>query len=131
MEFKPRHAQPFTVEQAVLLDPFVITAEIARLQNSLAHLRDTQQQLQESVDSADPPDPEISQAIEENNVVILSQEERVSMLRLALELKGLVNQSNPHYDSPLPPSPSPTSNTVLAAEESRRVDLGANDGIFL
>ncbi|KAF8517773.1 hypothetical protein JB92DRAFT_2143470 [Gautieria morchelliformis] len=34
MEYKPRHIQPFSVEQAALLEIPVITTEIARLQNS-------------------------------------------------------------------------------------------------
>ena len=86
MEYKPLHTQPFTVEQAALLELSVITAggcilkylyhdltpliEIARLQNSLEHLRDTQQQLQENVESEENCDPVILQAFEENKVVM-------------------------------------------------------------
>ncbi|KAF8517771.1 hypothetical protein JB92DRAFT_2809546, partial [Gautieria morchelliformis] len=105
MEYKPRHVQPFSVEQAALLEIPVITTEIARLQNSLEHLRDTQQQLQESVGAEEHPDPIILQALDENKTVIASQEERVSMLRLALELKGLARHTNAHYDVARPPDP--------------------------
>ena len=44
------------------------TAEIARLQNSLSHLKSTQEQLKEANDEC--PDPEFEQAIKENENVM-------------------------------------------------------------
>ena len=80
MEYTPRYPQPFTFWQAVQLDVPIITegtraitvkvgilrylSEIARLQNSLVHLRETQQSLQEAID--DTRDPDFMQALEEN-----------------------------------------------------------------
>lgn len=91
MNYKPRYPQPFTLTEAVSLDVSVITegwllvvlwslsdkslscfAEIARLQNSLQHLRQTQQGLREYLESELPgnADPEISKALEENEAVM-------------------------------------------------------------
>lgn len=85
----------------------VLTAEISRLQNSLAHLRNTQEQLREAQEES--PDPEFERAIQENEDVMYvlsvaygsattnvglrrcfsgSQEERISILRIALAEKG-------------------------------------------
>ncbi|GJE84220.1 hypothetical protein PsYK624_002960 [Phanerochaete sordida] len=87
MEYTPRYPQPFTLAEAVGLDVSTITEEIARLQNSLARLRATQAQLKEAL--AEAPDPDFSKAVEENEVTIGSQDERVSILRLALAEKGV------------------------------------------
>ena len=128
MEYTPRHRQPFSLPQAILLDVPIIAegpcyhqacdahvwvggidasslyTEISRLQNSLVHLKETQKQLREYI--LDSPDPDISQAIEENvevmyelrslNLCVLlsplysaSQEERIIMLKLALTHKGV------------------------------------------
>lgn len=43
-------------------------AEITRLQNSLAHLRSTQEQLREAHEES--PDPDFEQAIQENEDVM-------------------------------------------------------------
>jgi hypothetical protein len=90
--------------------------EITRLQNSLKHLKSTQAELREALES--PPDPDISQALEENNVVMSvscpscfhlfvprptlwlhrgSQEERIEMLKLALSHHGIDAASASHY----------------------------------
>lgn len=109
------------MEQVVLLEIPVITAEIARLQHSLLHLRNTQSELKASIDSEVQADPVIVEAFEENKTVISSQEERISMLRLALEQKGVVSRNNPLYD--LEPSAGPTFQ-----EKDNDTD---RDGIFL
>ena len=88
MEYTPRHKQPFSLPQAILLDvpiiaegpcchqacdahvwvggidPCPLYTEISRLQNSLVHLKETQKQLREYISHS--PDTDISQAIEEN-----------------------------------------------------------------
>ena len=48
---------------SVLMKPFL---EIARLQNSLIHLKRTQTELQEHVDSSPDKDADILEALEEN-----------------------------------------------------------------
>ena len=91
MEYTPRYAQPFTMEQIMLLDVPIITegrdwyvlvlalsreplilsdhpAEIARLQNSVKHLNETQEQLRDATQHT--PDPEFIQALEENTIVM-------------------------------------------------------------
>ncbi|KAJ7908255.1 hypothetical protein B0H13DRAFT_1474647, partial [Mycena leptocephala] len=98
MEYKPRYAQPFTLAEARLLDVETITEEIARLQNSLQRLGETQDMLREHVASIQPGeevDPEIAKAIEENETVIGSQSERISILKIALADKGIIAGS--HY----------------------------------
>ncbi|KZT36822.1 hypothetical protein SISSUDRAFT_1023661 [Sistotremastrum suecicum HHB10207 ss-3] len=107
MEFTPRHKQPFTFEEALSLDVSTITAEIARLQNSLALLNDTQTELQSHL-TTDPPDKDLVEAFQENKAIIDSQNERILMLRLALQSKGGVLASNPHYALPADPPPEST-----------------------
>lgn len=84
MDYTPRYPQPFTLWQAIQLDVPIITegqhvckrevnvlklcSEIARLQNSLVLLRETQQTLQEAID--DTQDPDFVQALEENTGVM-------------------------------------------------------------
>lgn len=98
MDYKPRYPQPFTLTQAVLLDVSVITEEIARLQNSLNRLMQTKEGLREYLASESPEDadPEVAKALEENEVVIGSQEERISILKIALAEKGV--HAGSHYD---------------------------------
>ncbi|KAG1792919.1 uncharacterized protein HD556DRAFT_1376648 [Suillus plorans] len=68
MEFTPCHPQPFTFQQAISFDPEVSADEIGRLQNSISHLKRTQEELQEYAD-----DPDIAQAIKENNQTLSVQ----------------------------------------------------------
>lgn len=87
MEYQPRYAQPFTLQEALGLDIEIINEgesqarkqltgamtaeiEIARLQNSLSKLNDTQGQLRECIDKAkagsEEPEAEIVEAFEDN-----------------------------------------------------------------
>ncbi|KAH9844263.1 uncharacterized protein C8Q71DRAFT_852765 [Rhodofomes roseus] len=143
MDYRPRYPQPFTLQEAIALDVPVITEEIARLQNSLQHLRRTQNELQAASDAA--PDPEFTKAIEENDLVIGSQEERISILKMALTEKGILMGS--HYD--LNPTQQPTgrgdashsaaqqvettsiSSTQPAATSNHQPVEEAEDGVFL
>ena len=88
MDYKPRFSQPFTLYEAIGLDVAVITEgiavvfnkcrisincrslEIARLQNSLERLRETQEVLQAVIIEPGESDPEIMLAFEENQVVM-------------------------------------------------------------
>ncbi|KAG8687789.1 hypothetical protein FRC12_019111 [Ceratobasidium sp. 428] len=81
--------------------------EISRLQHSLQALGSTQTQLQEAIVGEVSPDPELEQALQENSIVIASQEERIVMLRKALEAQGAAIADNPHYDIQQPPVPAP------------------------
>jgi len=92
MEYHPKHPQPFSFSEALQLDPGTITEEIARLQNSLKHLKETQDELRPLTD-----DPELAQALRENEAVIASQEERINMLNVALIEKGVI-ASGGHYE---------------------------------
>lgn len=117
MEYTPRYPQPFTLSQAVGLDVSTITEEIARLQNSLSHLRSTQEQLKDAL--AEDPDPEFTKAVEENQVTIGSQEERISILRMALAEKGVL--MNEHYaveTTPAVPPPEDTPDSTSRATQS-------------
>lgn len=86
MEYRPRYSQPFTLEEARQLAVPIITegtsfdfmastwlihtyAEISRLQNSLSHLQRTQGELKEALATA-PGDPDLTEAFEENEVVM-------------------------------------------------------------
>ncbi|EIW82125.1 hypothetical protein CONPUDRAFT_39601, partial [Coniophora puteana RWD-64-598 SS2] len=91
MEFIPRYPQPFTLADALLFDPSIISEEIARLQNSLTHLRHTQDDLKghmnNSSDGAE--DKDVSDALRENELTMSSQDERIFMLKLALTHHGI------------------------------------------
>nr|GAT59910.1 predicted protein [Mycena chlorophos] len=101
MDYRPKYAQPFTLTEARLLDVQTIAEEIARLQNSLQHLHDTQTMLKEAMES--DPDPELTKALEENRTIIGSQTERIAILKLALSDKGIIMSE--HYDPPKNPGP--------------------------
>ncbi|KAF8484924.1 hypothetical protein DFH94DRAFT_717006 [Russula ochroleuca] len=122
MEYRPKHPQPFSLSEALKFDPATITEEISRLQNSLQHLRRTQDELRSHSD-----DPELSLALQENEAVIASQAERISMLNIALNEKGVV-ASGDHYEPTQTSAatsrqpPAPPSDTVI--DDSNE----ANDG---
>lgn len=95
------------------MDVPVITEEIGRLQNSLVHLKRTQDELQMAA-KADP-DPEFIKAIEENELVIGSQQERVAILKMALTERGILMGS--HYDvASLPPNEPSRTITQTSSE---------------
>ncbi|KAF9534235.1 hypothetical protein CPB83DRAFT_843905 [Crepidotus variabilis] len=135
MEYKPRFSQPFTLEEALLFEVPVITEEISRLENSLKHLQETQDQLRRFSEESETTDPDITKAYEENQVVIGSQEERISILKMALMEKGL--SMGPHYQTgPLPKpqtsrSPNVSTSTRPTASSdphSETVESSVEDG---
>ncbi|KAJ7094667.1 hypothetical protein B0H15DRAFT_133815 [Mycena belliarum] len=124
MEYKPRYAQPFTLAEAGLLDVETITGEIARLQNSIQRLNVTQEMLRDHATSIQPEvDSEIDKAIEENETVIGSQSERISILKMALADKGI--SAGSHYDlaPPLTRAVPTEARATVASEDSGGVDL--------
>lgn len=102
MEYHPKYPQPFTLEQAVAFDPEVASDEIARLQNSIAHLKRTQDELKDYTE-----DPDVRQAVEENETTIASQDERIFMLKLALTHHGI----SPVHQEKSPAAPVRESST--------------------
>jgi len=101
MEFKPRYPQPFTIAQAIEFDVSVITEEIARLQNSITHLKGTQQLIQTHLET-EGDDAELAAVLRENEEVIASQQERISMLQFVLRERGITGIE--HYTLPAPNS---------------------------
>ncbi|OCF32672.1 hypothetical protein I317_06072 [Kwoniella heveanensis CBS 569] len=95
VSFTPRHVQPFTLEEAMQLEVETLVAEINRLRNSIAHLRESQSELNEFLQSEEgQSDPlersgegEISKAVRENEGVISSQNERIALITIALSNK--------------------------------------------
>ncbi|KAI0254396.1 hypothetical protein BJV78DRAFT_1280393 [Lactifluus subvellereus] len=141
MEYHPKHPQPFSFSDALRFDPATITegsvtkynilwasgfklTQIARLQNSLRHLKRTQDELR-AYNSDD--DPELVQALKENEAVIASQEERINILNLALIEKRVV-ASVSHYEltqTPAAAAPQPPAPPSDAAMDELHDD---NDG---
>ncbi|KAG8885866.1 hypothetical protein FRB97_009028 [Tulasnella sp. 331] len=118
MSFVPKHPQPFSMNVAIELSIPEITGEIARLQLSLERLGDTQMQLSECLSGPDSGDVDLIAAFDENKATMsvdtttdvkpvdplknfvpnrASQEERIQMLRVALERKGATAVNNAHY----------------------------------
>ncbi|WVF67464.1 hypothetical protein IAT40_002220 [Kwoniella sp. CBS 6097] len=95
ISFTPRHAHPFTLEEAMQLEVDTLVAEINRLRNSISHLRESQAELNEFLHSdegqSDPLERsgqgEISKAVKENEDVISSQNERIALITIALSNK--------------------------------------------
>lgn len=66
--FQPKYNQPFTLQEALLLDPPILTEEIARLQHSIVHLQSSNQHLALSLE--EEHDADLFQALEENKVTM-------------------------------------------------------------
>jgi len=109
MNYRPRHPQPFTFEAASGLETVIIMQEISRLQSSLVRLKSTQVELEPYYSD----DKDLKDAYDENELVILSQTERVSMLKLVLQTRGI---SSEHYN--LRPLPTSTPTSALIAESN-------------
>ncbi|KAF8259651.1 hypothetical protein EI94DRAFT_1615027 [Lactarius quietus] len=112
MEYHPKHLQPFSFSEALKLDPTTITDEITRLQNSLRHLKRTQDELRAYSDG-----PELALALRENDAVIASQEERIYMLNMALIENGVISSSG-HYE--------PTQPRAVAAVDEQQQGVAAS-----
>ncbi|ESK96067.1 hypothetical protein Moror_7412 [Moniliophthora roreri MCA 2997] len=131
VDYHPRYPQPFTFSEAVQFDVSTITEEISRLQNSLRHLRQTQELLKEALDTG--PDVEVKAAFDENEQVIPAQEERITILKLALAEKGI--EMGSHYDVAKPnlttttdPSQSSGGNASSALVSQAEIENNDADG---
>jgi len=127
MEYNPRYPQPFSLSQAIALDPAVAWDEIARLRNSLLHLRRSQIELQECLRElgSEEMDLEVSQAVKENEITIASQDERIFMLELALTHHGYSGASEQTHE-PLTSFPSTPGSR---AEGLQNVTVSSSNGL--
>ncbi|WWC90571.1 uncharacterized protein L201_005507 [Kwoniella dendrophila CBS 6074] len=89
--FTPKHAQPFSLEEAMGLEVEQLVNEVKRLQNSIQHLQRTQKELKSYLDSEEGKEDlnqgengEINKAYKENEETISSQSERITLIKLAL-----------------------------------------------
>jgi len=114
MEYHPKYLQPFSFSEALKLDPTTVTDEITRLQNSLKHLKRTQDELRAYSDG-----PELAEVLRENDAVIASQEERVYMLNMTLIEKGVISSSG-HNELTQPPA--------VAADHEQQQGVAAPTG---
>jgi len=135
MDYKPRYPQPFTLAEAAALDVSVISEEISRLENSLKYLSETQEVLKAALaETTESPDAEIAEALEENRVVMGSQEERITILKMAITEKGIIPGS--HYDlapisQPLITQPT-ASHTTTSPSAALAIDSSIEeDGVYL
>ncbi|GAA5942465.1 hypothetical protein JCM1841_005773 [Sporobolomyces salmonicolor] len=159
--FTPRYDQPVTLRELDELEPEILSAEIARLQNSIAHLRRSNDELRAFLKDDEAVDPETRREFEdcivENEETLLRQTERIEMLRLTLQAKVGVDAANPHYalrsaspTAPLAPvsgtstlsAPPPVSGRSEEAPAARGtegraaggvdgVEGGEEDGVYL
>ncbi|BGO93360.1 hypothetical protein NBRC10512_005526 [Rhodotorula toruloides] len=104
VDYVPHHAQPVTLAQLRAIEADSLVPEIARLENSIAHLERSNQELRDAVreeqagtDVDEDAVREFEAAIKENEETIAAQQERITMIRLALEEKIGVDAGNPHY----------------------------------
>ena len=104
-------------------DVATITEEIARLQNSMIHLDETQKILAEQM-TAEPDDPEWKVAYDENVETISSQNRRIEMMKQVLEGKGIMYNAHYGVKAAAPAQPAERSSTEAApAEEGGGIHL--------
>lgn len=117
VRYSPKHAQPATLEQLCELDEDTLAAEIPRLENSIKHLRRSNQEILEftqkgsgdgAVTEDEEDDEEFQTIVKENEEVISSQTERIHMIHLALQAKFGFDPTNPHYRTVDPTNPPPS-----------------------
>ncbi|KAG2013560.1 hypothetical protein CC2G_010459 [Coprinopsis cinerea AmutBmut pab1-1] len=130
MEYHPRYQQPFTLGEAIGLDPAIITEEISRLHNSLAKLKETQGELKKCIEEDNETDEELSLAFKENEDVIGSQEERIRMLVMALRQKGVITDDS-HYGLPQQKETKEMEHEPTSTVENHGGGEGSDDGVYL
>ncbi|GAA6016197.1 hypothetical protein JCM11491_003766 [Sporobolomyces phaffii] len=124
--FRPRHDQPVTLAELSTIEPELLVNEITRLKNSLKHLRRSNDELEEFAREEDDAETkaEFVNTVFENRETISKQEERIEMIRLALEEQIGVQATNGHYassresDHPTSLSAAPTTTAAGAAAEA-------------
>ncbi|GJN92832.1 hypothetical protein Rhopal_005870-T1 [Rhodotorula paludigena] len=173
MDYTPRFEQPVSLAQLrAIREPELLVNEIARLENSIQHLERSNRELRAFLEpassgqgaspavGADEEDDELDEetkaeftaSVKENEETIARQQERITMIRLALEEQVGVDAANPHYGlagsttapTPAPAAPAPPTSAAPAvngAEEgevtgvtsssARRAEPDADDGMYL
>ena len=119
-----RYARPDVQRSEVeTWDVATITEEIARLQNSMMHLDETQKILAEQM-TAEPNDPDWKVAYDENVETISSQNRRIQMMKQVLEGKGIMYNAHYGVKAAAPAQPNERSSTEPApAEEGGGIHL--------
>ncbi|SGY25754.1 BQ5605_C018g08663 [Microbotryum silenes-dioicae] len=115
MTTTPTYSHPFTLSQAIQLEPALITQEITRLQHSIQHLERSNSELSQYLEE-EGPEEAFELSIKENELT-MQVKERISILRHALQEQIGVDRSNGHYE--------------LASERSDTGTLGSGTGLVL
>ncbi|KAK4686434.1 hypothetical protein P7C73_g3689, partial [Tremellales sp. Uapishka_1] len=140
LTFIPKHNQPFTLAEAITLDISVLTAEIHRLENSIRHLEETQLELREFLE--EEQDTDILLAVEENELVIGSQRERIMLIKIALMNKvgkeglehyglGIEDEGGGEKGGMGTNEEGNREEGALVSREERQESLGEDDGLHL
>lgn len=106
-----------------MLETPLILQEISRLQFSIQHLQTSQEELDGFLKNEE--DKDLREAFEENKQVILSQSERISMLKFALQSRGMLSSS--HYDL----QPPVTQNREPPGTNQTPSETPEENGVFL
>ncbi|GAA6060202.1 hypothetical protein JCM10212_002281 [Sporobolomyces blumeae] len=120
-EFRPVHQHPVTLAELSRLEPELLSNEIARLENSIRHLRRSNDEVIEFLDGDEASDldgdsrAEFVDSVRDNDETIATQQERIAMIRISLEEQIGVQASNSHYS--VRPDPAPTSTATTGTNQ--------------
>ncbi|EGG01283.1 uncharacterized protein MELLADRAFT_111097 [Melampsora larici-populina 98AG31] len=135
INFKPKYTQPITLDALLELDPGFITAEISRLENSINHLtRSNSDLLMAEKEEDDAAERKVFVlAREENEDVIESQRERITMMKLALNQMLGIDSDNPHYAKDKARGEGGDDRTIPRADPVRREPTSSDEdvGVFV
>lgn len=133
INFKPKYTQPITLDALLELDPGFITAEISRLENSINHLtRSNSDLLLAEKEEDDAAERQVFVlAREENEDVIESQRERITMMKLALHQMIGVDSEGPHYAQDKAEGGGVDENTSNQTVSRELTSVDEETGVFL
>lgn len=133
INFKPKYTQPITLDALLELDPGFITAEISRLENSINHLtRSNSDLLLAEKEEDDAAERQVFVlAREENEDVIESQRERITMMKLALHQMIGVDSEGPHYAQDKAKGGGVDENTSNQTVSRELTSVDEETGVFL
>lgn len=99
IDFHPRHPQPFTLAALLQFTPSHLASEISRLQNSIAHLEDSNRQLLEAEEEGEDEEGRrvMKEAREENEVTMCAHLDAEHLNELA-ETEGRTQSSSKGKD---------------------------------
>ncbi|GAA5964646.1 hypothetical protein JCM3765_007655 [Sporobolomyces pararoseus] len=133
--FRPQYDQPVTLAELSTLEPELLVNEISRLENSLKHLNRSNEELQEFLNEEEDEETkaELVNTVFENQETIARQEERIRMIRIALEEQIGVQATNSHYtnagsttttsSNPSTQSTSTTTRPATAGEDEEEEEV--------